>query len=662
MAAENDPILPNPPAKPFEVSVTNDLPPWNPIEVPIFPDPLPWEPIEVSVTLDSPPWSPIPVQVSPDGGPWTPVEVGVTVDPGPWSPTPVDILPDPGPRNPTPVSVNLDDAPRPPVPVDVTLDPVPRAPFPVEVVPVSPPFSPIPVNVTEDSPPRAVLPVDVIPDPGPRPPFSVDVTPDPPIIQIPWAKTDTPTVADIIRAVGNFDSRLGTFLSRINLLSETVTNSPGGSALDPTALAAWFRDYMENVGSAGVGRFIAEQTQLYAMNPRIMRVFDPLYFLRMAVPGSMGWYVPALDLQGGVDSSDLIRADDTLLTARVLSAPDGFPENQRPNLYTPNDTHSDGQAISVDSLVNAALNIPGEVSPFVRIVDGITRFDSSRFFQERRPDGSMPESVAAVVRARSQAEDVSRSRLAASAATDGIIRASVRGEGPDGTVLSNTQDPSEVVDDDDARVPIVITDIRQLPNRLFRSIYFRPLNIDFSFGFSPEFSNGSGFGRVDPIVGYQGTGRNVSLSFDVIAMCPEDLTVIYQKMHWLNSMVYPSYDSNSLIVGGPIVRLRIGDVLATDLGGVPGIIKSLGYQFTEQTWELARGHKVPRGYKVSIEFLVLHDGPVGNVNGTFGVFRLPLRSTGRDLNFAGDPPSNGRSDTVTPVRGQFNRFGEPRRG
>jgi hypothetical protein len=129
-------------------------------------------------------------------------------------------------------------------------------------------------------------------------------------------------------------------------------------------------------------------------------------------------------------------------------------------------------------------------------------------------------------------------------------------------------------------------------------------------------------------------------------------------------MVYPSYGADSLMESGPVTRMRVGDVISTDLGGVPGVITNLSVDFNDTLWELKQGMKVPMSYRVQLEFLVLHDGPVGTVNGTFGVFQLPPggNSPNKDTNLAGNPNDSrtGQAQGITNVPGRFSRFGEPR--
>lgn len=637
----------------FEPPITPAPPPREPFDVPTSPSSPPAEPFDVPTFPADPPAGTFDVPTVPSPPPGGTFDVPVTSPPGPPPVRDVPTVPAPPPIGPT----------------DVPIEPAgpPAGPVDVPVTPPPPPSAPIDVDVGASPPPSAPADVPIVASPGPAVPFDVPITPAPPVLVIDQTPGRPPTIDQIISSVIGFDGALASFLSSIVEIDPITADGPGGGALDPRALARWFDDYRKTVGAAGVAQFISEQSVLYAMNPLVNRIFDPTYFLRMMVPGSMGNVRPALDSEGGLTMEVVARAQDDIIKAAVQANPlkpngDGLGSSQ--DLHGPDTPYTSGQAISVDSMVDSVLD-GGQGSPFLRDVGGVMRFDASAFFEERASDGSMTVRATTRARAASGVENVMSSRLAASAATDGIIRVGLTGEESDGSVLSTTQDPSDVVDDDDARVPISFTDLRQVPGQRYRSIYFRPENVQLATSFSPEYSESTAFGRTDPVIGYQNTRRIINLSFDVHVMAPEDLQRTYNKMLWLQSMVYPSFGADSLMQSGPVVRMRIGDLIATDLGGVPGVIRSLGFDFSDAMWELRRGMKVPLRYRVQIDFLVLHDGPVGSVNGVFGVFSLPAGggASDRNTNLAGGP-QDSRSTApqgVTAAPGRFFRFGEPRR-
>ncbi len=403
------------------------------------------------------------------------------------------------------------------------------------------------------------------------------------------------------------------------------------------------------------------------MNPVVARIFDPTYFLKMLVPGSMGHYGTTVDTELGQTMLTDAREQEQLLLAKVHVDPTR-PGGNDSDTYGPENTFRDGQDFSVDSMVDSA--IPGLVptpggDKFLKhstTNPDLLTFDASKYFEE--PSGGGQKTRASTkAAAASGLVNVMRSPLVKSNALDGVIRVGVLGELADGSINTLSQDPSgpDAVDDDDARVPLSFTDLRQVPGKKYRSVYFRPLNLNFNTSIAPEYNEGSSFGRVDPVIGYQKTTRTYSLSFEVHAFAPEDLEVMYNKMVWLSSMCYPSYGSDSLIRSGPVVRMRIGDVVSTSSGGVPGVIRNLGFDFTDALWELKRGMKVPRSFKVSLEFLALHDGPVGLLNGVFGVWQLPGGGS-KDTNFASPTKTvTGPDGDGTLLTGQFSKFGEPRK-
>jgi len=647
------------PAEPFEVPVSPDRPPSEPFDVPVFPDGPPAAPFDVPTSPDRGPSDPFPVPTFPDAPPRDPVPVPISPDRAPRVPFDVPVVPNAPPRDPVPVGISPDAPPADPVTVEVRPDRGPGQPVSVPVIPDVPPGAPFAVAVTPDAPPAA--------------PFPVPTFPDLPAVQIPGAPGGTPTIQQIVAAVRRFDGQLGSFLQSLVEVDPVTAAGPGGGALDPTALARWFRDYTASVGSAGIARFVAEQTALYGMNPVAARIFDPTYFFKLLVPGAAGHVHGAADTELGVTMKSVALVRDGVLQAAVAAnplRPGGDGKSDRPDVYGPENTLRDGQAFTVDSMVDAA--VPGLTeSPgggdFLKRDGGVLRFDATAYFQPRAADGSQGARALVKAKASSGVTNALSGRLASSNALDGVVRVTVPGEELDGSVLSRTEDPSEVVDDDDARVPLSFTDLRKDPARnSYRSVYFRPLNLQFSAGFSPEWAEASTFGRVDPVVGYQKTSRTVTLQFDVHAFAPEDVRTMYNKMVLLASMCYPSYGEDGLIRSGPVTRLRIGDAVSTESGGLPGVIRSLGFDFADALWELKRGMKVPRSFRVSVDFLALHEGPVGILNGVFGVIQLPPGGPApdRDTNLANgptDPRANGTPEGASPLPGRFSKFGEPRR-
>ena len=639
-------------------------------------DPAPAVPVDVQVSPDPGPMGTFDVPTTPDPSPREPFDVKISPDPDPRGVFDVPVSPDPAPRAPVNVATTPDPAPRAPVDVQVTADPGPRLPVDVPLTLDGPPAVPFDVPTTPDPPPAIPRQVATPPDPPPFPPHQVATYPDFPPTLVRGNPGEKPTLQQIIDAVRGFDSALGSFLNGLLQIDPITTAGPGNGAADPRALARWFKDYLNSVGTAGVGKFIAEQSVLYGMNPVVARVFNPGYFAAMLVPGSMGHVHTTVDTQAGLTMDRVAQAKDQLDTITVQMDPrrpggdtDVYGPDRTPTSYR----HASdvAQDFTIDEMVDASVDSTGH--PFMTLDRqlGVQKFDATKYFDDRSANGAQ-----GVSRARARAQlgvetvQARESALAASAFIEGVIPVAFRGEDPDGAFYSPTPDPSDApflggIDDDDARVPLCFTDLRKDPSRnAYRSIYFRPLNLTFSTQISPEYAEAGGFGRTDPIVGYVKTVRTVSLSFEVHAFAAEDVRTMYNKLTWLQSLCYPSYTADSLFQSGPVSRLRIGDAIATFGGGLPGVIRNLGIDFGDALWELRKGMKVPRSFKVAVDFLALHEGPVGTVGGQFGVFQLPPNGPApdKDTNNPGGPTdsrSNSVSSGVTLIQGGFSRFGEP---
>ena len=159
------------------------------------------------------------------------------------------------------------------------------------------------------------------------------------------------------------------------------------------------------------------------------------------------------------------------------------------------------------------------------------------------------------------------------------------------------------------------------------------------------------YGRVDKIATYQATDRTISLGFKLVAFAPEDLRVVYQKLGWLTSMVYPQYQA-SIYRAGPVVRMRVGDIInavgTEGNRGVPGVITSLDFNYDNSTWELLKDRRVPNEIDVTLNFHVLHEYPVGVVHG--------LGDTKSDLFFGGVQPGGAPTFGQTKSYVNIDRF------
>ncbi len=614
--------IPGLPWEPQQIETIPSGPPWDPNQVSIIPEPPPGEPVDVPLVLTSPPAVPFDVPTIPEPAPGVPHDVQTPPEPGPWAPEDVPTGPSPAPWEPEDVQV---------VPAGASVEP----------------FD-VPIIVTRDHriPPPGEQPVeesnrvrDHRDEPGNQPV---------PILSTPAPVDDKPDLNKTIRQMQFLDRELAKHLQDIADFPEPISIfGPGGASLDPTVLAKWLRDYISSVGKVGVSEFILQQTILYSKNPLVSRIFNPLYFLNMLRPGSMGTTTTTIDTQNGVTMEDII---NTTLPPINVNDPKDYQNTHREDL-----PYSDGQDFDVGTMTDNAAAGQLEPTTPVKIGTGagveVQVFDSSKYFMNERNSASRAL-VKPEYRDNRKRSNIAAIRLAESVGLNGIIPAAIHGE-KDGIVLSKTDSPSEpagaadqFIDDDAAYMPFCFTDLRPTPEGKFRSVFFRPFNLNFSRSTSPEFEEEGAFGRTDPVVGYIKTTRTFEVSFDLHAFAAEDVETIHRKLIWLESMAYPTYSADALLKSGPICRMRIGDVVSSGRKGLPGVLKAISVDFADALWELRRGAKVPRSASVTLSFLALHEGPIGHLDGNFGVLSLP---------------SIGESTPATVFSGYYQGFGEPRK-
>lgn len=651
--ADGTNIVPSgPPWEPVDVDIMPDGPPWEPFDVPIYFDGPPWNPIDVPIYPSLPPWLAQDVPTYPDGPPWEPFDVPVVLDPPPWGP--VDV-----PTVQTGPAWEPNDVPTPPAPT-------PWSPTDVPTAPSDAPWDPVDVSTSPSGP--AWTPTDVpvaLADPPMGPMQPPHGTPPP------WVPNDVVTTSELSDRLRSYDRKLSNFLDTVGEVVPFVS-AAGKGAFDPLVLADWLRNYKDAVGVGGMAKFIAEQTALYAMNPVVARFFDPTYFARLAIPGYTGMFNTHVELGPFESYTNIaIAKDQTIVGTLEYRQQENIRRGY--NVYDYEHQSTEIQDFTVDEMVDARTSNPPRASEYLKEEGGIGRFNASKYFEDDKTNngGQRVRGTTKGLVVSGQGQNVGASKLAKSAATNGIIRIPVPGDGTpkqggtvayDGVVLSDTTIPD--VDDDDVRLPLCFTDLRKDPaSDSYRHVFFQPMNLVVNESFNPNWNETQAFGRVDQMVGYVGTSRTWSVSFECHAFVPEDLAAMYHKMTWLTSMVYPTYGSDALLRSGPVCRMRIGDLAATSEGGIPGVIRSLSFDFAECLWELKRGMKVPRSFGVQLDYMVLHDGPVGILNGMFGVLQLP----GPTTNLAGpNAPSQesgdaATKDSVSISSGRWARFGEPSR-
>ena len=144
---------------------------------------------------------------------------------------------------------------------------------------------------------------------------------------------------------------------------------------------------------------------------------------------------------------------------------------------------------------------------------------------------------------------------------------------------------------------------------------FRAIITSFDDSFSADWSGVNMVGRADPNYHYGGFSRAGSLAFDIYATDRDELKPIYRKLNALASYTAPIYDSNSIAMIGPWMRITIGDIHNQQ----PIVMTSVTYTYGMDTpWEIniendPENMQTPMRVSVTCQFNIIgNDIPQNN--------------------------------------------------
>jgi hypothetical protein len=115
-------------------------------------------------------------------------------------------------------------------------------------------------------------------------------------------------------------------------------------------------------------------------------------------------------------------------------------------------------------------------------------------------------------------------------------------------------------------------------------IVFRAIINSLSDTFSPSWTAQSMIGRADPNYHYTQVTRDLQMDFTVYATDRDEIKPIWRKLNALAGYTAPTYDSGSIAMTAPFMRITIGDLFVQQAV----IITSLTYTLhdSDTTWEL----------------------------------------------------------------------------
>jgi hypothetical protein len=149
-----------------------------------------------------------------------------------------------------------------------------------------------------------------------------------------------------------------------------------------------------------------------------------------------------------------------------------------------------------------------------------------------------------------------------------------------------------------------------------KSVNFTAIISGITETFTPGWDSGKFLGSPFEYYNYTGVGRSVSFDLELFSLNPAEHVIMWQKIDFLSSLVYPlGYDSSSTFVRPPIIAITIGDMYVKKMCH----ISSLSYTVDDDAgWEIGnlindtskktiygtevdlKNYKLPRMVKVSI--------------------------------------------------------------
>lgn len=563
---------------------------------------IPLEPAPVLSVPTVIPLEPAPVLSVPAVIPLEPAPALASPAVIPFEPAPPLTIPAVIPFEPAPPAVTPPAVPLEPAPPLATPQPVPFEPPPALTVPAVIPFEP---------PPAQTPPATVLFEPPPALTAPAPIDPGPPSTPNPPYYSDS----NIVNAVGgigvNLPDPLGSIGSPISL---NIGLNPH-SGLPMVKLDIHLKEIPDQI-KANVISYAKAQANAIAQRGLTMATTAVNQALDRAKDAAVNAALDNITV-GGVSLSE-IRSGGRSLKQEAQSAPGGNLINlPQPDPGKQPKPHNDPTATIVE---------PFPIDPYDP--------DFTYVRDSREATQTVQENAAAALdksvnslnswndnsdyssqMEEAQPKGLQRSFAVSAGGTNsqsGLIN-SPNGADKKGYFPFNGSEQS-LPQDDAVYVPLVFTDLRPDYRSNLRAVYFRPFIKSLSENFAPQWNLANYFGRVDPVATYKSTNRTVSLGFKLTCFSPEDLAANYRKLAWLSSMCYPEYEGGAYFAG-PVVRLRVGDVISSIGGatgkGLSGIITSLDISYDDATWELTANQKLPRDIDVSVGFQVLHDRAIG---------------------------------------------------
>ena len=172
---------------------------------------------------------------------------------------------------------------------------------------------------------------------------------------------------------------------------------------------------------------------------------------------------------------------------------------------------------------------------------------------------------------------------------------------------------------------------------------FNPYDFKFVDSFKPEFNSYEAFGRMDPIMIYKKTSRDINLSFKVVAENEGDAENNFKTLNNLIQSMYPTYQSlevnspqppasannsitnptdrqDSYIKTAPLLRMKFMNLLndTAFLAAINTFNYEMDFENGSYTSLSQNGVAIPGRISYTIGFKVLHTYVPGTIKNVYG--------------------------------------------
>ena len=190
------------------------------------------------------------------------------------------------------------------------------------------------------------------------------------------------------------------------------------------------------------------------------------------------------------------------------------------------------------------------------------------------------------------------------------------------------------------------------------SIKFKAIITSFKDSFESKYNSEEVYGRIDPIMTFQGTTRKLSINLEVPAYSVDEAQQNFQSLSQLLASQYPGYDtagSATSISTAPLHKIKFANWVTS--GGAQGTINEAGLVVALEGVSFSpnldagvfeSGPKLlPKQFDLELTMTVLHTDQIGwNPDGWVGSRRYPYTEIAEDISL--NNPEDGELNMTLP--------------